>query len=368
MKKERIESFDFMRSVTAWIIVIYHFACICNTTPQYGNFPLFYTHANGVWGENTSVNIFFMLSGASLYYNYSSLKFSSLKTYYWGRFKGLFPMFYMLWFFLFYQKAVTGGTLFYNGSPKTMLLTLCGMDGYLSYRYPQNYYFIGEWFLGALVCLYLLYPLLTWCMKRCRILTTLLLGAGTLALHWPMPYFMIQRECNLIVCLFAFWLGMLFIEYRSFLSRRWVTACFGGAALIFIFIRVPFDPFLCAQVISVGLFLLFYSLGSQIMKLKKVTPFFQYTGKISYAIFLLQHVVMGQVLGLFSKYKLTVLQESCILVATFLLIYLFSDISVRLNQLMLNSKWFVTLQNFILNAPNFRKVCSHSDEDQKNSR
>lgn len=161
---------------------------------------------------------------------------------------------------------------------------------------------------------------------------------------------------------------MLFIEYRSFLSRRWVTACFGGAALIFIFIRVPFDPFLCAQVISVGLFLLFYSLGSQIMKLKKVTPFFQYTGKISYAIFLLQHVVMGQVLGLFSKYKLTVLQESCILVATFLLIYLFSDISVRLNQLMLNSKWFVTLQNFILNAPNFRKVCSHSDEDQKNSR
>ena len=158
MKKERIESFDFMRSVTAWIIVIYHFACICNTTPQYGNFPLFYTHANGVWGENTSVNIFFMLSGASLYYNYSSLKFSSLKTYYWGRFKGLFPMFYMLWFFLFYQKAVTGGTLFYNGSPKTMLLTLCGMDGYLSYRYPQNYYFIGEWFLGALVCLYLLYP------------------------------------------------------------------------------------------------------------------------------------------------------------------------------------------------------------------
>ena len=162
MTKHRIDSFDFMRSVTAWIIVIYHFSGICNMAPQHANFPIMFTHANGVWGENTSVNIFFMLSGASLYYNYPKLKASSLRRYYFGRFKGLFPMFYMLWLFLFYQKATATGNLFYNGSPKTMLLTLFGMDGYLSYRYTQNYYFIGEWFLGALIFLYLLYPLLTW--------------------------------------------------------------------------------------------------------------------------------------------------------------------------------------------------------------
>ena len=73
MRKERIDSFDFMRSVTAWIIVIYHFACICNTTPQYADLPFLYQHANGVWGENTSVNIFFMLSGASLFYNHADI-------------------------------------------------------------------------------------------------------------------------------------------------------------------------------------------------------------------------------------------------------------------------------------------------------
>lgn len=347
MRKQRIDAFDFMRSATAWIIVIYHFACICNTTPQYSNFPLFYTHANGVWGENTSVNIFFMLSGASLYYNYPVIqcKWNSLKQYYFARFKGLFPMFYMIWFFLYYQRATTARNLFYQGSPKSMLLTLFGMDGYLSYRYTPNYYIIGEWFLGALVCLYLLYPLLSWCMKHCRILTTLLLGAGSLSLHWPNPYFMIQRERNLIVCMLAFWLGMLFIEYKSFLTNKWVTVFFGGAALFFIFIKAPLDPFLCAQAIAVGLFLLFYHAGNFVMRFDGLRPFFTYTGGISYAIFLLQHVVMSQILGMFEKLTLT--QEALLLAVTFLMIYLFSDICTRLNKIMLQSKWFGRIQGFV---------------------
>lgn len=37
--KERIDSFDFMRSITAFIIVIYHFAGICYSTPQFADFP-----------------------------------------------------------------------------------------------------------------------------------------------------------------------------------------------------------------------------------------------------------------------------------------------------------------------------------------
>ncbi len=347
MTKQRIDSFDFMRSVTAWIIVIYHFSGILNLAPQHANFPILFTHANGVWGENTSVNIFFMLSGASLYYNYPKLKPSSLKRYYFGRFKGLFPMFYMVWLFLFYQKATTVGTLFYNGSPKSMILTLFGMDGYLSYRYTQNYYFIGEWFLGALVCLYLLYPLLTWCMGHIRFITTFVLCALTLSFHWPLLEFQIQRERNLIVCLTAFWLGMLFMEYREKLSAKWITAVFGGIALVFIFVKVPLDPFLCAQMISIGLFLIFYHLGSYLMKFKWVKPFFSYTAGISYAIFLLQHVVMGQILSLFSQYSLTVWQECMILIATMLIIYLFADIVTRLNRIMINSFWFKKIQNLI---------------------
>ena len=348
MAKQRINSFDFMRSITAFIIIIYHFANICCETPSYSNFPFFYTHANGVWGENTSVNIFFMLSGASLYYNHKDIKFSDLKKYYFSRFKGIFPMFYMLWLFLYYQRSVLLGDLFFNGSPKYMLPSLFGMDGYLSYRFPNNYYFIGEWFLGALVFLYLLYPLLTFCMKHCKIILTVLLFAGTAALHWQTTLFSIPREHNLIVCLFAFWLGMLFMEYETVLRAKWITAVFGSIALVLIFIKTPFDPFLCAQFIYIGLFLLLYHLGEIIMNIERVKPFFSYTAGISYAIFLLQHVIIGQVLALFPQVPLTLWQEFLILGATFLLIYLFADISTRLNKIFLNSKWFLKLQSFFL--------------------
>ncbi len=347
LKKPHIESFDFIRSVTAWIIIIYHFANMCTQSQQHADFPFLLTHANGVWGENTSVNIFFILSGASLYYNHSDFKEYSLKRYYFDRFKGIFPLFYLLWFFLFYQRAAALGNLFYNGSPKYLLLTLLGIDGYFFFRFPQSYYIIGEWFLGALILLYLLYPLLTWCMRHLKILTTILLGAGTIAFHWPIPYFQIPREHNLIVCLFSFWLGMLFIEYRNALSAKWIAALFGGVSLILIFVKAPLDSFLCTQIIAVGLFLLFYHLGTVAMRQKHLKTLFAYTSRNSYAIFLLQHVTIGQVVGLCGAYSLSVGQEILVLGAVFLLIYLFSDIATKLNRMLLQSKYAKKLEQFL---------------------
>lgn len=346
--KERIDSFDFMRSVTAFIIVIYHFAGICHGMPQYADFPLLYEHANGVWGESTSVNIFFMLSGASLLYNYEKIQWKDLKKYYFGRFRGIFPMFYMIWLFLFYLRAAERRSLFYNGSPKSMILTLFGMDGYLSYRFPENYYRIGEWFLGALVLLYILYPLLTWCIAHCQILTTLVLGGLTLSLHWSPSIFMIQRERNLITCLLAFWLGMMFMKHREIFDRLWLGVLAGILALFMLLVHIPIDSFLVVQAIYVCLFLAFYTLGKYVMQIDAVAGFFRYTGKISYAIFLLQHVVMSQVLHMFENYELTVPQEFGLLLVTFVIIYIFAGVCTHLNQEFVKSKAFRKLQKIFI--------------------
>ena len=118
---------------------------------------------------------------------------------------------------------------------------------------------------------------------------------------------------------------------------------------MFIFVKVPLDPFLCAQAIAVGLFLLFYHIGNFVMKFDWIKPFFTYTGGISYAIFLLQHVVMSQVIGLSGKEThLTILQEFLYLIASFVMIYLFADICSRLNRLMLDSKWFRRIQKHFI--------------------
>ena len=257
--KERIESFDFIRAICAWIIVVYHFADICITTPQFTNFPFFYTYANGRWGETTVVTIFFMISGASLYYNHPVIHLRDAKKFFWTRFKGIFPMFYMLWLFLYYKQVCGVKHLFYNGNPKYLLLTLFGMDGYMSYRYTPNYYFIGEWFLGALILLYLCYPLLTWCMEHAKILTTLVLLGGFASLYFT-DFFMISKERNLITCLLAFWLGMLFIRYRSILTKWQLVIPAAVCAVILLFFPLGADMLLCMQFTSIALFFAIFEL------------------------------------------------------------------------------------------------------------
>ena len=343
--KKRIESFDFIRAICAWIIVICHYAEICTITPQFSNLPALYTYANGKWGETTVVTIFFMLSGASLYYNHSDFKPKECKKFYFGRFKGIFPMFYLLWLFLYYRQVTGVKNFLYNGNPKYFILSLLGMDGYMSYRYTPNYYFIGEWFLGALILLYLCYPLMVWCMKHCKIITSVVLLGGFISLYYT-NFFQISKERNLITCLLAFWVGMLFIEYMDYLAKWQLAIPAAILAAVIIFVPLKIDSLICMQINSLCLFAVFYFIGSWIMKVKYVNSFISYSAKISYPIFLLQHVVMSEVIHTFDPYPLTIKQELLILLGVFAAIYIFSAVLLTLNKALVNSRPFVKLQSF----------------------
>lgn len=343
--KQRIYNFDLIRAVSAWLIVICHYAEICIITPQFADFPFFFTYANGKWGETTVVTIFFMLSGASLYYNHPEVKLKECKKFFFARWKGIFPMFYLLWLFLYYQRVVDVKNFLYQGNPKYLLLSFLGMDGYLNYRYPNNYYFIGEWFLGALILLYVCYPLLTWCMKHCKIVTTIVLGAGFLFLFYT-QFFLIQKERNLITCLLSFWLGMLFIEYKELLIKKWLTIVAAIGACIFIFVPLPINSLLCMQANAVCLFLVLYALGGYVMKCKPVGRFISYSGKISYGIFLLQHIVMSEVIHIFDAYNMTVLQETGVLLLTFIVIYIFATVLLVLNKALMNTAPMQKIQGY----------------------
>lgn len=86
--KQRIYSFDFIRALCAVGIIVFHFSCELDNSVST---KVLHFYSNGSWG-NTIVNIFFLLSGAMLYYNNSIIK--SLKVFYYKRFKSIFPMFY----------------------------------------------------------------------------------------------------------------------------------------------------------------------------------------------------------------------------------------------------------------------------------
>ena len=158
-KPSRIPAIAFIRAICAIGIIAFHVSCY--TAPE--AVKLLHTYANGNWGS-IFVGIFFLISGGVLYLNYPSA--ANLKSFYYKRWKAIFPMFYVTWLYYYLNAVIAAGTPFYNGSPWTLLLTAVGLDGYLAYRIP-GYYIVGEWFLGAIVLLYCLYPLYQKAVSRC---------------------------------------------------------------------------------------------------------------------------------------------------------------------------------------------------------
>ena len=66
-KKNRLRGGEIVRAISAVGIVIYHYSCSLSSYNTSKFLPL-YKHANGQWGY-IFVTVFFVLSGAMLYYN-----------------------------------------------------------------------------------------------------------------------------------------------------------------------------------------------------------------------------------------------------------------------------------------------------------
>lgn len=186
-KKHRIVSLDFVRAFACICIMITHFSAVVagwtNGSYAYPNLiiPSYY-FGNKVYIGGIGVSIFFMLTGASLMLSY---KEGNLPLYYKKRFLSIYPMFWIVFVIASVVDFLYFKTL---GSPDLRLLpfSIVGMDGYLGAMglIPFGFYKVGEWFLGCIICLYILFPLLHYCFARKPILTML----GVMAIYIAAMY------------------------------------------------------------------------------------------------------------------------------------------------------------------------------------
>ena len=280
-------SFNFIRAVCALGIIVFHFSCHISDTLYR---PLFVTQ-NFAW-ENCLVSTFFLLSGLLIYRNNRTVP--SLGKFYIKRVKSIFPSFYLAFFYCFIVNAITSHSLFYIGSPKYLVLSVFGMDGYFSYRFP-SYYILGEWFLGAIILLYLLYPIVVKGFNRLPVLI-LAIVTGLYIFGICFTGFKISDEHNLFTCLFCFVLGMVIEKYELYKK----TVLLIPSILIFViltFLKIPVSIVICGNVAGICLLFILYNIGKIIMKSKCISLIFNEIGRISYQIFLLQHLIIVFVLN-----------------------------------------------------------------------
>lgn len=278
-KKNVLDQFDFIRAIACFGIVLFHFAV------EYG-WPLaFRDFGGGVTYGDIYVTVFFFISGALLFYNHRQVE--EIKLFYKKRAFSIFPPFYIAWGLLYLRDVLRYKNLFYRGNPFSIILSLVGMDGYLAYK-VQDYYIIGEWFIGAVILLYLLYPLLAWFDKKCKSVTV----CGIIFLYilslWINISGMVPFR-TLPSCLLSFYIGMFFVDYRTSAEKYWWI----GAILV---VCVKFVAFgnvnLKGHVVGIGMAYFLYGIGTYFMKNSIIKRIIQFFSGLSYYIFLTHHLTI----------------------------------------------------------------------------
>ena len=310
--EKRIQELDVLRVLAMLFVITYHFGC------EYAAagipfFNLFYLTPNYDFG-NIAVTIFIALSGGLLYKKYGVIgekcppkpgsgsateesSRSQLKAFYQKRIKAIYPPFWILSLYIplsMFRHLLADGNAFFLGNPLSLLLTVVGFDGYIKLFGIDTYAFCGDWFVGAIVLLYLLYPLLAKCYRKFPVATLLALAtlyAAQLMLS-PDHYDILSALPATLA--FKFVLGFALIENLDRFRNGRVAVVAGTAYAALTFVNIPgrmnTDAF--GTRAAFALFAVVFYLAPRLLRLKAVSAPIQKIAALSYCVFLVQHVAI----------------------------------------------------------------------------
>lgn len=283
-KRKRIVAFDVIAIFSCLCVTIVHFnASISGYMDgilQYPNslIPNFYFDGT-VYLGSIGVSLFFILSGARNMYTYKDVK-----TFFSRRVATLYPMFWIAW-----AVALLGGFLIDKGisvaRPYLLVFSLLGIDGYLASLglLPFDYYRLGEWFLGCIICLYCVFPVLHWLVKKTPIGTLCL----AIALYVGCALLGVQ-ETLFPMRILEITLGMLFVHFEMNKHPKILLGIGLGSVVLAWVFRHQVNPLSVAIGLCIGLFALL-TVVSQLITNEKVQRCLAWISGLTYPIFLVHH-------------------------------------------------------------------------------
>lgn len=298
VKPSRLFYPDFIRVTAFLCILLFHFQV---ETSHYAGFfrgiPFLVTGIHDISLGEVGVSLFFILSGASLMI---SKKPFHVISFYKSRIRALFPAFYLVWGGAFLGTLLLSPESLRGTPPWTIILTFLGLDGYV-YSICPNFYKIGEWFLGCLLLIYLVYPLLRTAIDRHpRILLPFVLVIWILCMKFiPTPF---RPDHTFYLRIPEFLIGMYLMKYWN---RHIYLQGFAGIFMcLFFLFHSPLPgnyQVICLAGTGIGVFMTLRALACWIdsFALPVLKTIVTEISGISYEIFLLHHFVLIHMLRIF---------------------------------------------------------------------
>jgi len=319
MKKYRNFSLDFVRSVSVLFIIFFHYNC---ATVRIISDDLTLFKYYGYTGS-IGVSMFFILSGAAL--TLSTQNNYSLVSFYKKRFMAIFPLFWASYIVVvFAMSIILHASPFVGKNQLTFLLTIAGVDGLLSYKI-SNYYLIGEWFLGCIIILYILFPAIRFFFNKNKhiVLATSLAFCVMLEKVY-------NADMNLLwfplFRIFEFIFGMYFVSLFNNNSHKqnYILLLSVTVSIAAFFFFPLHDNIFFSNAIPGILFFVFLVSVSKIFEKYLPKKTINFLSKYSYVAFLLHHVILVQVVTFSKNILLLPYYNYGIFSVTLFAIYLFS--------------------------------------------
>ncbi len=323
-KKKKIFYLDFIRVISMFIIVTYHFYVHFVDYNINGFYTIF---SNGKWGL-IGVTLFFMISGASLMYNYKEN--IDLKKYFKKRFLGIYPMFWIAYTVLFLYLFYINKSDIWGIPPLNILISYLGMDGYLSV-YVKTFYLIGEWFLGCIVLIYILFPLVRKLVNRYPKETLIM---ATIINYLILIFYTggkMPITKNLFVCLYSFILGMYIIEVKEIKIWQAAIALVVSAICYIIQASNINMNVLLSNLVGYSLFIVFAFIGQKITNVT-IQKIFVTISKYTYPIFLVHHYIILKVETNFSNVVYGLFGTLAVYMTIWLIIIIFAKLLYMTNK------------------------------------
>lgn len=137
----------------------------------------------GIYLGDFGSSLFFIVSGASLALTVPAEQ--NPAQFYKRRARAVYPLFWLAWFVVFSYRFVAHPGSFGGARTVTLVLTLLGLDNFAVAAgwVGTDFACVGEWFLGSILFLYLLFPLLQRGLRKRPWLTWVLTLAVCIPVH-----------------------------------------------------------------------------------------------------------------------------------------------------------------------------------------
>lgn len=288
--KRRITYLDFTRTVAILAVLAIHFMA---TLSGYV-LPLFGGKANLT---AISSPIFFAVSGSALALTNPRSKPLDWGKFYRKRLLRIFPIYYLAYAICFVIAFLLGHG-YQSGVPIWhILLTVVGMDG-LSINFGvSSFYLIGEWFLGCIIMVYVLFPVFHYLWRLPRwVLPSLIAAMYLVACVFDAEF----HIANFIVMpLASFGFGIVVFSRKP----TWWGALIAVAVLTVITVAtLPWSMVLANVVFGCSVTYILYFVGQIFDYLPPAAAWLAWFSELSFAVILTHHIIVMWMMSYWNPY------------------------------------------------------------------